>query len=71
MHENLVEVIVPDEEHADAVQALRELGLMGQDGEISLPAVEDGQISLPSNCPHCGAEVEPGFETCWNCGNDL
>lgn len=19
------------------------------------------------NCPHCNAEIEPGFQVCWNC----
>jgi len=70
-HENVVEVVVPVEEEAAALESLKELGIFGQDGQLSLPAAEDGRLSLPENCPHCGAEVEPGFETCWQCGKDL
>lgn len=71
VHENLIEVVVPDEEASSAVEALRELGFIGRQGELSIPLAEDGALSIQENCPHCGAETEPGFETCWSCGKDL
>ncbi len=26
---------------------------------------------MNGHCSYCDAEVEPGFERCWNCGRDL
>lgn len=28
---------------------------------------DDDPTSAPTNCPHCGAARERGFDTCWKC----
>lgn len=31
----------------------------------------DSKRGAPQRCGECGAEVEPGFDTCWSCGAEI
>lgn len=61
------------QEHAHAAAALV-AGVIAppEQGGLSLVPDEAGALAVvPESCPACGAEAEPGFDVCWQCGETL
>lgn len=66
------EVHVPEDRFAEADRIVRDLMGTDERGRLSTGDDRDGALSVAqSPCGACGAEREPGFDVCWQCGAEL
>jgi len=65
------EVHVPEDRFDEADRIVRDLMGTDERGRLSPGDDRDGALSIADPCAACGAEREPGFEVCWQCGADL
>lgn len=66
------EVWVRPEDAARAAVLVARIISPPEEGALSMLPDEAGALAVvPEPCPACGAEAEPGFDVCWQCGAQL